>query len=111
MKKFKNIIDGYEIEDSDLFIDSDYIVKDGEHLPAVIMDNNLYIMGLENLSDEDIKAIERFYLDDQSLKDFEELSTWSMDIEESSKKLSLATLGMKYRGGSGYHYSWWILTV
>ena len=93
----------------DLYYDCDYILKNGQEINAAKVDNTLYIDDAkELLDDDDLKLLTAFY-DDKPMEDFEELSTWPHDIKNSDKKMRQARLAIKYRGGQGYAYGWWLL--
>jgi len=95
----------------DFWYDCDYILVNGETIFCVEVDGEIIIEDFCNveLSNENIALIERFYSYPFNNDDFEELSTWRQDIEESSKRVNRANLSIKYRGGKGYYYGWWIL--
>ena len=113
----KELLDVEEGEDlmkalSDAFFDSDFILQEGEVLPVIEINGYLIFREYyDDLDEDDIKKIERFYFDDSSLKDFEEVSTWSDDIEKSNFRMNESKLAIKYRGGEGYYYGWWILSA
>lgn len=103
----------------DFWYDCDYILrKDKETIGCIKINNEIILDQLDDytepLSEEEEKAIIAFYDDEQFKKkknneEFEEQSTWPHDIEESDQKMNNAHLAIKYRGGQGYYYSWWIL--
>jgi len=107
----------------DFWIDCDYLLKNGKQINIINIGNEIFVWDIEaetgesdptELTDEDRKLIEAFYDDDKFKKHkesgtFSELSTWSMDIDKSHEKMYKASLSIRYRGGSGYSYGWWIL--
>lgn len=119
---FKNDDEKDAYYEGDFWQDSDYILIKGQSIPAVCVDDEIiYDDGwldalldrLEFTSNEDKKII-AFYTDEllnekKASGEFEELSTWPIDIEESNNTINKAPLAIKYRGGQGYHYGWWLL--
>lgn len=101
--------------DDDDYYDCDYVLKQGKVINTVELDGTIYVDDREDLLiDNDYEAIKAFYDDKRfnELKDkgvFEELSTWNSDIETSNKRMNEALLAIKYRGGQGYYYGWWVL--
>ena len=130
-KEFKGMLSPYDSDDellkelleveegedliealSDAFLDSDYILQEGEALLVIEVDGYLIFReSYDSLDEDDIKKLGRFYFDDSSLKEFKEVSTWSDDIEKSKFRMNESKLAIKYRGGEGYHYGWWILSA
>ena len=105
-----------EYYSGDFWIDADYIIKKGLSIPVVgigseVIINEDYLEHYDiTLSKKDIKAIEKFYSEPADLKGFKELKTFlDSDIKESEKEISNSGLGLKFRGGKGYAYAWWVL--
>lgn len=104
-----------EYYNGDVWADCDYLLKNGESFPVVKLGADIVsLKGWSEFSKGDRGAIQDFYNPDCSREEllacgFRELSTWKRDIEESSQQMEEARLAIKYRGGRGYHYSWWIL--
>jgi len=114
LKELLEVEEGEDLTEalSDAFLDSDYILQEGEALLVIEVDGYLIFReSYDSLDEDDIKKLGRFYFDDSSLKEFEEVSTWSDDIEKSKFRMNESKLAIKYRGGEGYHYGWWILSA
>jgi len=95
----------------DFWYDCDYILVKGKTINCVEVDGEIILQNYNDieLSDNQIELIEKFYSNPFDGKNLEELSTWRQDIEESKKRMNDASLAIKYRGGKGYYYGWWIL--
>jgi len=122
-KEFDSEESQEEYYNCDFWIDSDYILVNGKSFNAVQVDDEV-IINLNDLNDAGILDIEltnkqkqaimnfydnkQFKLDNASGK-IKELSTQTMDIEKSDEKMNNASLAIKYRGGQGYNYGWWVL--
>ena len=114
LKELLEVEEGEDLTEalSNAFLDSDYILQEGEALLVIEVDGYLIFReSYDSLDEDDIKKLGRFYFDDSSLKEFEEVSTWSDDIEKSKFRMNESKLAIKYRGGEGYHYGWWILSA
>lgn len=113
---FENEEEKQDYYTGDFWIDCDYIMKSGEVIKCVEIDGEIITDEDDDneLTDDDKKLIGAFY-NDELLKEysrtnkFVELSTWPQDIEKSDAEMNAAKVAIKYRGGSGYHYGWWIL--
>ena len=112
---FKNDEDKDNYYASDFWIDSDYLLIDGNEYSIACIDNDIILYNDElELTKFQTERIIAFYTDDlfdlyKTTGQFIELSTWPMDIEESKKAIKTAPLAIKYRGGQGYNYGWWVL--
>jgi len=117
LKELLEVEEGEDLTEvlSNAFLDSDYILQEGEVLLVIEVDGYLIFReSYDSLDEDDIEKLEKFYFDDSSLKEFEEVSTWSDDIEKSNFRMNESKLAIKYRGykgGEGYHYGWWILSA
>ena len=121
---FKNEDKKDEYYTCDFWQDSDYILIEGKSIPIVCIDDEIIYdeLGMEAImsnwdgfTDNQEKRIIAFYTDElfdqyKATGQFVELSTWPQDIKESSEAMKTAPLAIKYRGGQGYNYGWWILT-
>ena len=110
----------------DLWYDCDYILRKGkETMDCVKIEDEINIDPIngswENeLSEEEEKVLKHFYEDDllttrmyghflKNSSQYERLETYPGEIIKSNEMMNNATLAIKYRGGQGYAYSWFIL--
>ena len=119
---FKNDDEKDAYYEGDFWQDSDYILIKGQSIPVVCIDDEIIyddgwldaLLDRSEFTSKEEKKIIAFYTDDlfnqcKATEQFVELSTWPMDIEESNKAIKTAPLVIKYRGGQGYNYGWWVL--
>lgn len=113
---FKNEDEKDAYYNGDFLYNGDYILIKGISYSAVQVDDEIIISGeLEiDLTDDERNKIIAFYTDElfdqyKATGQFIELSTWPHEIKESNEAMNKAPLAIKYRGGQGYNYGWWLL--
>lgn len=100
---------------SEFWHDSDYLLVNGDEYSIICADNEIILLNDDiELTKSQIKRIIAFYTDKLLQKykasgKFVELSTWPQDIKRSHAIMNTSPLAIKYRGGTGYHYGWWVL--
>ena len=95
--------------DNDFWIDSDYLMLKGKVVSVVEIDKEIFINSYQELPKDVEELVKTFYDNDKKSDKEVELSTWPQDIKKSAKKMQEASVALKYRGGRGYHYGWWVL--
>lgn len=100
---------------SEFWYDSDYLTVNGEEYSVICVDDEIILLNDDiDLTTSQTKRLIAFYTDElfdqyKATGQFIELSTWPQDIKESSRAMKAAPLAIKYRGGQGYNYGWWVL--
>ena len=112
-----------EYYNGDFWQDSDYVLIEGNVIPVVCVDDEIIYdeIRMEAITNDwsgftnsQEKRIIAFYTDElldqyKATGQFIELSTWPHEIKESNEAMNKAPLAIKYRGGQGYNYGWWLL--